>query len=368
MKREWKRVVTPAWLALVLLLATVATQRPAHARPPANIGLSRFEAFPLSDGVRLEWDTETELGTAGFTFKRGTGGDFDYIEDPATEARVFVPSDGGPSIGSSYVFQDLTATYGETYTYQLIEVTAGGDEVNQAEVTVTVEVVPTETPIVVPTLGGGGAGGSTQATATATPTATVATAEGTPAPPVATVAADSTLSALQAVPPTATLAVVTPPDDEAPEFAGVSEDGDSGTFFDDAPVSGGDEAADLASEVVLFDQEATAASVNGDASSQSVAGIAANVVAAASGAEGTPAVIAAAVQNPALPQAIGAEPSSDQALPAVAPAAQEGQQTPAVDPYPGRLYLWIAFAAALIIFVAAVVGAIVLYTRRRTAK
>lgn len=67
--------------------------------------------------------------------------------------------------------------------------------------------------------------------------------------------------------------------------------------------------------------------------------------------------------SPALIEA-NSEPGQTGDSGAAAAFAQEETAVP-TGGLAGKIYLWVAFAAALIIFTAAVLGAILLYTRQR---
>jgi hypothetical protein len=68
--------------------------------------------------VTIEWETETELETAGFQIYRSTSpaGEFSLITND------LISSKGSPVSGASYTFVDKEVVAGETYFYILEEV------------------------------------------------------------------------------------------------------------------------------------------------------------------------------------------------------------------------------------------------------
>ena len=70
---------------VILAIAVSFTTNGVKAGQVLNIGLTRFEAIPLDSAVRIEWDTETELGTAGYRLKRGQNGTFSYLLESGEE-------------------------------------------------------------------------------------------------------------------------------------------------------------------------------------------------------------------------------------------------------------------------------------------
>jgi hypothetical protein len=109
---------------------------------PTHVRLARFEAMATTSGVRLEWDVETEVGTAGYKISRGSGGAFAELADPKGNGDLFIVAEGGPFQAHRYVAVDETAEYGASYTYQLVEITAGSREQVQAEASVTMMAAP----------------------------------------------------------------------------------------------------------------------------------------------------------------------------------------------------------------------------------
>jgi hypothetical protein len=68
--------------------------------------------------IRIDWETETEIDTAGFNVYRSEqpAGDFELLND------VLIPSSGDATSGSSYSFVDSNVAAGETYYYRLEDV------------------------------------------------------------------------------------------------------------------------------------------------------------------------------------------------------------------------------------------------------
>jgi hypothetical protein len=68
--------------------------------------------------IRIEWQTETELNTAGFNVYRSTSaaGEFERLNSQ------LIPSQGGPATGGAYTFVDEQVEAGQTYYYRLEDV------------------------------------------------------------------------------------------------------------------------------------------------------------------------------------------------------------------------------------------------------
>lgn len=163
--------------------------RALQAANPTSVELISFDLIPLNNAVQIEWVTATELNTAGFMVQRGSGDEFEFLQEIG-----FIISEGGPQIGASYEVVDETAVNGETYTYKLIEFEQNSSQHEIAAETVTVGIIPTATGIII---GGGG-----QNPPPATPTIPGQTA--TPSPTANTTA----VSTPTAVPTTITLPTV----------------------------------------------------------------------------------------------------------------------------------------------------------------
>ncbi|MCP4426986.1 MAG: hypothetical protein GY803_21050, partial [Chloroflexi bacterium] len=161
-------------LAQILLFFSVGLlilARSAHiqAETPASVDLLYFTATPQENGIRLDWKTETELNTAGFEIHSpATNGDFEKLDNIG-----FVPARGNTTTGATYSALDDLAVYGQTYTYQLVEIETDSDLIVQETVTIAFIIAPTATPIVVdPGDGSGDAPTQTPPTSSPTPSAT----------------------------------------------------------------------------------------------------------------------------------------------------------------------------------------------------
>ncbi len=96
--------------ALLLALAALAYAAPARA----NVTLVSFTAAPGNAQVVLEWETATEINTAGFFIRRSTeqNGVFERVSE-------FIPAQGDSLTGAVYQYTDGGLTNGMTYYYQL---------------------------------------------------------------------------------------------------------------------------------------------------------------------------------------------------------------------------------------------------------
>ncbi len=78
--------------------------------------ITRVEAKTTSGGTMIEWETGSEVGTAGFYVKR-----YDEVKEKFVRIhKEMIPSVGAPQ-GGIYRVIDPTAVSGETYRYRLVE-------------------------------------------------------------------------------------------------------------------------------------------------------------------------------------------------------------------------------------------------------
>jgi hypothetical protein len=77
-----------------------------------------------STPIRIEWNTETEMNTAGFNVYRGESPDGPF--DVKVNAELIPPSPD-PLSGGKYSLLDRSARSGVTYYYQLQEVEKTGE-------------------------------------------------------------------------------------------------------------------------------------------------------------------------------------------------------------------------------------------------
>jgi hypothetical protein len=76
--------------------------------------------FSIPASIEVEWETATELDTAGFHLYRGTSpdGEFTLVN------QELIPSQGNAVSGATYAYTDHNVVPGQTYYYILEEVEA----------------------------------------------------------------------------------------------------------------------------------------------------------------------------------------------------------------------------------------------------
>ena len=106
-KGNWSLLI---WLALAAVAVVMGVQSWQEFRAPA---------------VVIEWETASELDTAGFNLFRGEqeSGPFQQINE------ALIPGAADPITGESYEFVDVNVSPGKTYYYQLEEVELSGARV-----------------------------------------------------------------------------------------------------------------------------------------------------------------------------------------------------------------------------------------------
>jgi hypothetical protein len=365
MDRYSRRPLWPLPLVLLFLCAWLVWpgSRPAEARPGRNIVLLYFIATGQDSAVLLEWATASEFETAGFMLERAVSAEGPYT---VLDGIGFIPSEGSGIVGAEYEATDTAANNGTTYWYRLIEVELDGSENREGPVSATAgEVQPTatytptpsQTPTPSPTQPSGNVntpvppGNNQEATATnpppPSPTPPAANPTTPPNPPTATAPA-----AVTAIPSPANEGEEQ--DDAAPTAANPS----TGSVANNNPVQTPEASRQAISQV-----EPTATNDSGYPGPPTATVTPAGIATAYPGVQPTapgnaPEVTAypggSEINSPAV---IGGEGS-----PLPTQAADTGEQQ---DESGGTVFLWVAFVAALLVFVAGVLGSIFLFNRQR---
>jgi hypothetical protein len=68
--------------------------------------------------IKIEWETETEVNTAGFNLYRSTRRDGEFTKIN----RQLIPSEGSSVSGAAYAYIDRDVVAGQTYYYKLEDV------------------------------------------------------------------------------------------------------------------------------------------------------------------------------------------------------------------------------------------------------
>lgn len=94
--------------------------------------------------VAIEWQTDTEINTAGFNIYRSTSPNGDFVL--VNEAEGLIPSEGSAFSGATYAFRDHDVVVNTTY-YYLLEEVEYNQTVNQHHDDMLTHHVPYATPI-----------------------------------------------------------------------------------------------------------------------------------------------------------------------------------------------------------------------------
>jgi hypothetical protein len=115
-------------LAIGLILAALMIFLNSAATPPAII---------------VQWNTASELNTAGFNVRRGDSPDGPF----ARLKSEVIPASPDPLIGGAYVYTDTNVAFGRTYYYRVEEVEFGGNTSLQPDMDVV--TLPGPNPILI---------------------------------------------------------------------------------------------------------------------------------------------------------------------------------------------------------------------------
>lgn len=355
----YRQASVTALLFLAFLLLSPAIARARQSLQPHAVELLRFELRSVSAGVEIEWETATESDVAYFKIQRGPAPDGPYAD---LGGIGLVPAMGSTVSGHTYTVVDETAMAGESYSYQLVELTLSNDENVVAEDVITVPVATTPEII-----------GGLPPTNTPTPTRSAQTGSVTPQPTTGATAGSLTPR------PTATLngSLTTTP----------SATGSDTTTTPTTPTRAANTLGPTPTRFSFTPRPPTAVTTTGQtgapvveaAEPPALAQVTGEPYPAPDGAAPTPQItdvlttqVGAPEQAPAAypgntfnaagnlptPVGAGAPGAGNPGAPMAEQAVEETSGTT-------RLLLWLGFLAAFFIFIGGIGFSIVLSTRRR---
>lgn len=350
-------VTAPLLLALLALSPVIVSAR--QSLQPRAVELLRFELRSVSAGVEIEWETATESDIAYFKIQRGPAPDGPYAD---LAGIGLVEAMGSTVSGYTYTVVDDTAAGGESYSYQLVELTLSNDENVVAEDVITVPV-PTTPEII----------GGLPPTNTPTPTRSAQTGSVTPQPTTdatagsATPRPTATLNGSLTTTPSTTVTDTTTTPTTPTRAANTLGPTPTRFSFTPRPATAVTTTSQTGAPVVEAAEPPALAQVTGEP------------YPAPGGAAPTPQITDVLTTQVGAPeQAPGAYPGNTFNAPgdlptpigagapgAGSPGAQMEDQ--AVEETSGttRLLLWLGFLAAFFIFIGGIGFSIVLSTRRR---
>lgn len=339
-KRELSGLLSIFGALLISFLIVTA----ARAVPPSSVTLTYFRGAIADGGVRLQWQTATELDTAGFRLRRAANenGTFENLSEIGlVEAR------GSAVSGSNYEALDTTAPTGETSWYELVEVELDGSEHVVRRISVAGDQGATATTegIATPEATGDATGDATgNATSTPEPTATITVAatesvQPTQAASTPTVA-EGSAQADEVVSPSPTRRVV---------GQGVVEASEEEIMAQPTAVA----QVTSAYPAPTSTQETSDTPYPGSAPAETPIIIEATVDGYPFGSEPS-STVESRPQGDPFANSVGA--SSDES----SAEGVEGRQTSTSS----RILLWVGFVGALLLFIAGAVVSIIISTRR----
>ncbi len=335
---------------VLLWLALTFAATASGAAPPRSVTLVYFRGEFTAEGALLEWQTATELNTAGFRIERSTAADGPFSQ--LNEIGI-VPAQGGATSGATYAVTDTTATAGQTLWYRLVEIEFNNSEHELETISLTSGATPTAT------LEGIATDESDDGDDTPVPTSSAAT-NTPPASPTATSGAPTNTPSAPGANPTAT----------------VSDTGTTRpTFTPGATIERSTVVSPVGGGGISNAAEPTAVT-GATALAQATGGYPGPVPTGATGAEGypggdilaTPSIAAPAGSSPAGAPVSGTSfpnAGNGRTVGAGNGAGQSGEDQDEQSANLGRILLWVGFTVALLVFIAGAFFSIILSTRKQ---
>ena len=104
---------------VIKMRSAIAALNPA----PTSVALTRFQAKPTRQGIRVEWETASELDNVGFNLYRSESPDGPQVQINAS----LIPSQApGSPVGATYTLLDQNVQAGTTYYYWLEDINTQG--------------------------------------------------------------------------------------------------------------------------------------------------------------------------------------------------------------------------------------------------
>ena len=338
-----------AALLLLLVAATVAVEI-VVASPARSVSLVYFRGEITSNGALLEWQTATELNTAGFRIERSASAEGPFLN--LDEIGV-VAAQGGATSGATYEVTDTTATTNQIIWYRLLEIEVNNSEHELDTISLNSGATPTATLEGIATDDSGNGDDEPQPTSNATSSTPQASPSATSGAPTSTPADGGTNTTATAAVTPATLPAGTPGAtvDNGTTVRQVGGGGDDGATSPTAVTR----TSALAQATGGYPGPDPTESVDTEGYPGSDLGATATVTSTAGSypagvpASGTPSL------NSGNDRTVGAGNG----------AGQNGENQSEQSANLGRILLWIGFAAALLIFIAGAFFSIIISTRKQ---